>query len=80
MARIRKTRSKPDKAAKAYDYKEQPAVLRPDIGLQAQFKKKKPPATYRYDRSLDPQLSWDINADLNRKSEVVPVSCDTSEL
>jgi hypothetical protein len=26
----------------------------------AQFKKKKEPAKYRYDRSLDPQLSWDI--------------------
>ena len=39
------------------------AVLRPDIGIQAQFKKKKEPAKYRYDRSLDPQLSWDINAD-----------------
>lgn len=38
-------------------------MLRPDIGLQAQFKKKKEPVIYRYDRSLDPQLSWDINAD-----------------
>ena len=37
--------------------------MRPDIGIQAQFKKKKEPAKYRYDRSLDPQLSWDINAD-----------------
>lgn len=63
MARKRSTRSKPGTAAKAYDHQQQEAVLRPDIGLQAQFKKKKEPATYRYDRSLDPQLSWDINAD-----------------
>jgi adenine-specific DNA-methyltransferase len=58
----RKTASQP-KTAKAYDHKESEAILRPDIGIQAQFKKKKEPAKYRYDRSLDPQLSWDINAD-----------------
>src|SRR6266545_3341672 len=62
MAR-RPASSKSSKTAKAYDHKEAEAVLRPDIGLQAQFKKKKEPAKYRYDRSLDPQLSWDINAD-----------------
>jgi hypothetical protein len=51
------------KTAKAYDHKETEAILRPDIGIQAQFKQKREPAKYRYDRSLDPQLSWDINAD-----------------
>src|SRR5438034_1807271 len=55
--------SKTKKTAKAYDHKETEAILRPDVGIQAQFKKKKEPAKYRYDRSLDPQLSWDINAD-----------------
>ena len=59
--RARNTKSK--KTARAYDHKETEAVLRPDVGLQAQFKKKKEPARYRYDRSLDLQLSWDINAD-----------------
>src|SRR5437016_7167803 len=62
MAR-RPASSKSSKTAKAYDHKETEAVLRPDIGIQAQFKKKKEPAKYRYDRSLDPQLSWDVNAD-----------------
>ena len=33
--------------------------LRPDVGTQAQFKKKKPPKTYRYDASLSPELNWD---------------------
>src|SRR5947208_1017164 len=56
-------KTKQTKAAKAYDHKETEAILRPDIGIQAQFKKKKQPAKYRYDRSLDPELSWDINAD-----------------
>ncbi len=53
MARTRK----PKTAAKSYDHQTQPAVLRPDIGLQAQFKKKKEPASYRYDRSLYPHCS-----------------------
>src|SRR5438876_7767099 len=61
---VRRARNpKQAKAAKAYDHKETEAVLRPDIGIQAQFKKRKEPARYRYDRSLDPQVSWDINAD-----------------
>jgi adenine-specific DNA-methyltransferase len=33
--------------------------MRPDVGTQAQFRKKKPPATYRYDSSLSPALEWD---------------------
>ena len=28
-------------------------------GTQAQFKKRKPPVTYRYDSSLSPALEWD---------------------
>jgi hypothetical protein len=33
--------------------------MRPDVGTQAQFRKRKPPATYRYDSSLSPALDWD---------------------
>ena len=33
--------------------------LRPEVGTQAQFRKKKPPVTYRYDSSLSPALNWD---------------------
>jgi adenine-specific DNA-methyltransferase len=33
--------------------------MRPEVGTQAQFKKKKPPVTYRYDSSLSPALDWD---------------------
>ncbi|MFH1609176.1 MAG: hypothetical protein ABID40_00915, partial [Candidatus Bipolaricaulota bacterium] len=29
------------------------------MGTQAQFRKKKPPAKYRYDSSLSPALDWD---------------------
>lgn len=35
------------------------------------MKKKKPPVTYRYDSSLDPQLSWDINADRERAEALI---------
>ncbi|MCX6537491.1 MAG: site-specific DNA-methyltransferase [Acidobacteria bacterium] len=33
--------------------------MRPDIGTQPQFRKKKPPTTWRYDSSLAPSLEWD---------------------
>ena len=38
---------------------DQEALLRPDVGTQAQFRKRKPPKTYRYDSSLSPALDWD---------------------
>ncbi len=56
MARTQSQRSKSDLAAKAHDHKEQEAVPRPDIGIQAQFKMKLPPATWRHDRPLDPSF------------------------
>jgi adenine-specific DNA-methyltransferase len=45
--------------AENYNHPEAKSLLRPDVGTQAQFKKKKPPATYRYDSSLSPALDWD---------------------
>jgi adenine-specific DNA-methyltransferase len=45
--------------AKSYRHPSASVLLRPDVGTQAQFKKKKPPATYRYDSSLSPTLDWD---------------------
>jgi adenine-specific DNA-methyltransferase len=33
--------------------------MRPEIGTQPQFRKKKTPKTYRYDSSLSPSLEWD---------------------
>jgi adenine-specific DNA-methyltransferase len=40
----------------------QETPMRPEVGTQAQFKKRKAPRTYRYDSSLDPALSWDDGA------------------
>src|SRR5256885_2390469 len=46
------------KKAETYVH-DQEALLRPDVGTQAQFRKKKPPKSYRYDSSLSPALDWD---------------------
>ena len=50
-----------DKARRAEGYRhpEARALLRPDVGTQAQFRKKKKPVAYRYDPSLSPALDWD---------------------
>jgi adenine-specific DNA-methyltransferase len=37
--------------AESYKHPESESLMRPDVGTQAQFKKKKPPVTYRYDFS-----------------------------
>ncbi len=42
-----------------YRYPMAKAMLRPDVGVQSQFRKKKPPQRYRYDSSLSPSLDWD---------------------
>jgi adenine-specific DNA-methyltransferase len=39
-------------SARSYQHPQADLALRPDVGTQAQFRKKKPPATYRYDSSL----------------------------
>jgi adenine-specific DNA-methyltransferase len=45
--------------AEPYRHPKADVLLRPDVGTQPQFKKKKPPKTYRYDSSLAPALDWD---------------------
>ena len=47
------------KPAEPYRHPEAESPMRPDVGTQAQFKKKKPPVTYYYDSSLSPALDWD---------------------
>jgi adenine-specific DNA-methyltransferase len=44
---------------RTYTYPKETAPLRPDIGTQARFKKRKEPARYRYDSSVAPALEWD---------------------
>src|SRR5207244_11981962 len=47
------------KLAKNYRHPESESLMRPEVGTQAQFKKKLPPKKYRYDDSLSPSLEWD---------------------
>jgi adenine-specific DNA-methyltransferase len=54
-----KGRGKPGQVAENYRHYEATSPMRPEIGTQPQFRKKKPPTTYRYDSSLSPALSWD---------------------
>ena len=45
------------KRAETYKHPEAHSVLRPDVGTQAQFRKKKPPRRYRYDTSINAVLT-----------------------
>ncbi|MFN0156352.1 MAG: site-specific DNA-methyltransferase [Gaiella sp.] len=51
-------RPRQPKRAETYTHDEE-ALLRPEVGTQAQFRKRKPPKTHRYDSSLSPALDWD---------------------
>lgn len=45
--------------AETYQHKTADNLMRPEVGTQAQFKKKLSPQKYRYDDSLAPSLEWD---------------------
>jgi adenine-specific DNA-methyltransferase len=55
----RTKRSTQSPRAETYSHPEAQTALRPDVGVQGQFKKTKQPAPYRYDSSLSPALEWD---------------------
>jgi adenine-specific DNA-methyltransferase len=55
----RKAKSSLAETVATYGHPSASSPLRPEIGTQAQFKKKKAPKTYRYDSSLSPSLEWD---------------------
>ena len=59
MARTRSVSRSESKSAKSYKHPESESPMRPEVGTQAQFKKKLPPKKYRYDDSLSPVLEWD---------------------
>ncbi len=59
MARRPRKSTAAGKQAESYRHVTAESPSRPDVGTQPQFRKKKPPATYRYDSSLSPALDWD---------------------
>ena len=67
MARKKKTRNPP--RTETYRHPTAESLLRPDVGTQAQFRKRKPHATYRYDSSLDPAMSWDEGNEAREEGE-----------
>lgn len=72
MARGKKNKSgKPTPQAANYTHPTATALLRPEVGTQAQFRKKKPPVTYRYDSSLSPELNWDAQNPAREQGEAL---------
>lgn len=60
MPKAPKAKKKPaGKVAGSYVHQTDTVPMRPEIGTQANFRKKKAPKTYRYDSSLSPALEWD---------------------
>src|SRR5208337_5088296 len=55
----------------AFKHPEATSPMRPDVGTQAAFKKKKPPVTYLYDSSLSPALDWDGQNSAREQGEAV---------
>ncbi|MDD3293132.1 MAG: site-specific DNA-methyltransferase [Geobacteraceae bacterium] len=49
---------KVETATKPYKHSEK-TPMRPDVGTQAQFRKKRGPKTYLYDSALAPSMNWD---------------------
>ena len=54
-----------------YKHPEAKSLMRPEVGTQAQFKKKRPPKTYRYDSSLSPALDWDAKNPAREQGEAL---------
>jgi adenine-specific DNA-methyltransferase len=70
MAKKAKSAAKTNQAA-PYKHPEAKSLMRPEVGTQAQFKKKKPPKTYRYDSSLSPALDWDAKSPAREQGETL---------
>ena len=62
-------RAPKNKIAESYLHPEADSPMRPEVGTQAQFKKKKLPQTYRYDSSLSPSLEWDGQNPVRERGE-----------
>ena len=70
MAKKTKSVAKTNQTA-PYKHPEAKSLMRPEVGTQAQFKKKKPPKTYRYDSSLSPALDWDAKNPAREQGETL---------
>jgi adenine-specific DNA-methyltransferase len=73
----RKPKSPKTKLAKSYKHPESESPMRPEVGTQAQFKKKLPPKKYRYDDSLSPALDWDGQNPARERGEAQLASAES---
>src|SRR5690606_11551524 len=71
MAKGRGGNGNPGVETKSYRYPGVESPMRPEVGTQANFRKKKPPVTYQYDSSLSPELSWDEQNPAREKGEAL---------
>src|SRR5207247_7327670 len=69
--RPKKPKSTKSNLAKNYRHPESESPMRPEVGTQAQFKKKLPPKKYRYDDSLSPALEWDGQNPIRERGEAL---------
>lgn len=74
-----KKSSNKQKEAKTYHHQEE-HPLRPDIGVEPQFKQTKTPTTYRYDSSLAPELSWDENPVREKAEALIKAILEAEDL
>ena len=70
MAKNTKSAARTNQTA-PYKHPEAKSLMRPEVGTQAQFKKKKQPKTYRYDSSLSPALDWDAKSPAREQGETL---------
>jgi len=77
-----KPRTAEPQRAESYKHPTAENLLRPDVGTQAQFRKKKSPVTYRYDSSLSPALDWDGQNPAREAGEalIAEIAAQTAEL
>jgi adenine-specific DNA-methyltransferase len=61
----------PPGGAASYEHKTAEALIRPEVGVQPRFKKRKPPAKYAYDASLAPTMQWDAGNPAREQGEAL---------
>ena len=59
------------KVANNYRHPKSESLMRPDVGTQAQFKKKLPPKKYRYDDLPSPSGEWDGQNPVREQGELL---------
>ena len=63
------TQAAPSSAA--FEHRGAEALIRPEVGVQSRFKKRRPPAKYAYDPSLAPSMQWDDGNPARERGEAL---------